>query len=111
MAQLDQSATAEVLPSAAASSVRDDRIFRETRWLSAFIIPFLVVAFVLLYIYPNTTEQNFAWTIKPSMTPMMLGAVYIGGAYFFLRAVFAKKWHWITHGFLPVTLFASLLGI
>src|SRR5438067_1745191 len=91
--------------------VRDDRIYRATRWLAAFIVPFLVAAFYILYFRPTETKQLFAWEIKPTMTAMMLGAIYIGGAYFFVRAVGAQRWHWIKIGFVPVTIFASLLGI
>src|SRR5579859_502291 len=93
------------------TGLRNDHIHRETKWLSAFIIPFLVAAFYILYLRPTETKALFAWEIKPSMTAMMLGAVYIGGAYFFLRAIFAKQWHWIKLGFIPVTTFASFLGI
>jgi hypothetical protein len=90
---------------------RDDRIFPETRWLAAVIIPFLVVACVILYFWPNDTDTLFAWTITPTMTPMMLAAAYFGGIYFFARVIRAKQWHRVKLGFLPVTVFASLLGI
>ncbi len=89
----------------------DDRILPETRWLAALIIPFLIVAFIILYFWPNDTDKLFAWTIKPTMTPLMLAAAYFGGIYFFTRAILAKQWHLVKVGFLPVTAFASLLGI
>jgi hypothetical protein len=111
MAQLNRSVAADVVQTNTKPGERDDRIFLETRGLSAIIIPFLIAAFYILYLRPTETKDLFAWEINPPMTPMMLGAVYIGGAYFFLRAVLAKKWHWIHLGFLPVTCFASLLGI
>lgn len=38
-----------------AGLVRDDRILPETRWLAVLIIPFLVVASILLYVWPNVT--------------------------------------------------------
>jgi hypothetical protein len=91
--------------------VRTDRILPETRWLALLIIPFLVAAFILLFIWPNDTDKLFAWTIKPAMTPMMLAAAYMGGTYFFTRVFLAKQWHLVKLGFLPVTVFASLLGI
>ena len=91
--------------------VRTDRILPETRWLAVLIIPFLVAASMLLFIWPNDTDKLFAWTIKPSMTPMMLAAAYLGGIYFFTRALLARQWHLVKLGFLPVTAFASLLGI
>ncbi|MDQ6660469.1 MAG: hypothetical protein M3Z24_05835 [Chloroflexota bacterium] len=91
--------------------VRDDRILPETRWLAVLIIPFLVAASILLFVWPNDTDKLFAWTIKPAMTPMMLAAAYLGGIYFFTRAALAKRWHLVNLGFLPVIAFASLLGI
>jgi hypothetical protein len=90
---------------------RDDRVLRGTRWLSAFIAPFLLVAFVLLYVLPADTERLFAWTITPTMTPMALAAAYLGGAYYFVRAVRARRWASIKAGLPPVAIFATLLGI
>src|SRR5215210_6863767 len=90
---------------------RDDVVLRATRVLSAFIVPFLVVAFVVLYGFPRSTERLFAWTIAPPMTPMTLGAVYIGGAYFFVRAFRAQAWHTVKGGFVAVGMFASLMGV
>lgn len=92
-------------------SAHDDRILPETRWLAVLIIPFLVVAFIILSFWPHDTDKLFAWTIKPAMTPMMLAAAYGGGIYFFTRVVLAKRWHLVKLGFLPVTAFATLLGI
>lgn len=97
--------------SSSSGLARDDRILPETRWLAVFIIPFLVVAFILLYFWPHNTDKLFAWTIKPGMTAMMLAAAYLGGIYFFTRAALAKHWHLVHLGFLPVTAFASLLGV
>ena len=93
------------------SAPRDDVVLRSTRALSAFIVPFLVAAFIALYGYPRETKRLFAWTINPPMTPMTLGAVYIGGAYFFVQAFRAKRWHEIKAGFVAVGTFASLMGV
>jgi hypothetical protein len=101
----------EAASSAARAAGRDDRVFRETRALSLFIAPFLVAGFVLLYLLPDTTGQLFAWAIKPRMTAMMLGAAYLGGTYFFLRAAVADRWHLVHAGFPGVAVFAGLLGV
>lgn len=93
------------------SGPRDDVVLPATRALSAFIVPFLIVAFVVLYGFPGHTDRLFAWTIKPPMTPMTLGAVYIGGAYFFVRAFRATAWHTVKSGFVAVGTFASLMGV
>lgn len=89
----------------------DDRVLSVTRALAVFIVPFLIAAFVLLYFLPERTDDTFAWAIRPTMTPMMLGAAYLGGIYFFARVALNAKWHEIKAGFLPVTTFASLLGL
>lgn len=93
------------------SRVRTDRLFPETRWVSAIIVPFLLAAFVILYLFPDHTQEFFAWGIQPRMSAMMLAAAYFGGAYFFVRAATNTRWHWVKVGFLPVTTFATLMGI
>ncbi len=91
--------------------MRDDRTLPATRWVSGIIVPFLVAAFVILCLFSDHTQELFAWGIKPRMSAMMLGAAYIGGAYFFVRAAAGARWHWVKVGFLPVTTFATLMGI
>ena len=90
---------------------QNDRILAATRWVAALVIPFLVVAFIILFILPQETERLFAWKIQPTMSAMMLGADYAGGIYVFTGVLRSKFWHTIKVGFLPVTAFASLLGI
>ena len=89
----------------------DDRVLGTKHVVSAVIIPFLVLAFVVLWGWPRDTGRLFAWPIKPPLTALLLGAVYLGGAYFFARAVRAARWHTIKAGFPPVATFATLMGI
>jgi hypothetical protein len=98
---------------AAGSATAQDRVLPATKLLSGFIIPFLLVAFVVLYFFPSAkdTARLFAWRIVPPFTPMVLGAVYLGGCYFFLRAVRATEWHRVEGGFLSVGSFATLMGM
>lgn len=91
--------------------IKNDQILPETRWVAILVIPFLVVAFVILYIFPEDTEKLFAWKIQPPMSAMMLGAAYAGGIYFFSRLLMSREWHKVKVGFPPVITFASLLGI
>ena len=90
---------------------RDDRVLAATRALSVFIAPFLLVAFVILYLVPGHTDRLWAWTIAAQMTSMVLASAYLGGAYFFVVAARGGHWHEIGTGFLAVTVFASLLGV
>jgi hypothetical protein len=91
--------------------MRDDRVYRETRLLGAAIVPFLVVAFALLYLFPDDTRHWFAWDVQPTITPLMMGAGYIAGAYFFVRVALETRWHRIQVGFLPVTAFTLFMAI
>ena len=77
------------------------------------IVPFLVAAFVLLYFWPapDDTARLFAWRIVPGFTAMVLGSVYLGGSYFFVRAIWANQWHRIAGGFIPIGSFATLMGV
>jgi uncharacterized membrane protein HdeD (DUF308 family) len=95
----------------AASDGYDDRVLLLTRAVSLAIIPFLLLAFVVLWIWPRETGRFFAWPIMPPATALLLGSVYLGGAYFFARAARATRWHTIKAGFPPVATFATLLGI
>lgn len=93
------------------STRRDDRVLGATRILSLVIVPFLLLAFAVLYPWPGDTDRLFAWTIHPTFTAMLLGSVYLGGAYFFVQAARARHWHTIKAGFPSVATFASLMGI
>jgi putative effector of murein hydrolase LrgA (UPF0299 family) len=86
-------------------AARDDRILPLARWASILIPPFLITAFVLLFFFPNDTERLWAWTVRPALTPMIMGAGYISGSYFFTRVFLGGHWHWYSAGFLPVAAF------
>jgi hypothetical protein len=91
--------------------VSDDRVLPFTRGLSLFIVPFLVVAWVILYLFPGHTARLWSWAIPIQMTSMVLASAYLGGAYFFVRVARERQWHHTGTGFLAVTTFASLLGV
>jgi hypothetical protein len=93
------------------TTARDDRVLPETRALGVIIVPFLLVAFPLLYLFPNDTGNWWAWEIRPSMTALIMGAGYIAGAYFFVRVARATRWHRVHPGFLPITAFTTFLGV
>lgn len=60
---------------------------------------------------PDVGAASFAWSINPLMSSMMLGATYLGGAYFFLSVVRSRQWRHVWLGLLPVTAFAGTLGV
>jgi len=91
--------------------MRDDRVLPGTRVLGAVIVPFLLVAFAALYFFPDDTRHWFAWNVQPTITPLIMGAGYIAGAYFFVRVARETRWHRIQVGFLPVTAFTLFMAI
>ncbi len=84
---------------------RNDRIRTETRIAGAAVMVVLLLAFLALYVEPQHTDQNFAWTIAPQTSAILMGAGYTAGAYFFARVVTERKWHRVQAGFLPITAF------
>jgi hypothetical protein len=84
---------------------KDDRILPITRFVSVVVIPFLWLAFLILYFYPDLSGERFAWAIRPHMTAMYMAAGYLGGSWLFIQAVFGRRWHRIQGGFLPITTF------
>lgn len=88
-----------------------DRILPLARIIAAAVVPFLLLAFLILYVSSQPTGQWFAWDINPRMTAAYMGAGYLGGAYFFLHTIFGTRWHRIAAGFLPVTAFTLAMLI
>ena len=62
-----------------------DQILPATRLLGALVIPFLVVAFGVLYFYPDDSGRLFAWEVRPRIQAMFAAAGSIGGAFFFVN--------------------------
>ncbi len=90
---------------------RDDQIRPPTRLVAALIIPVLLVAASILYLWPSETGRLWAWPIKPRMTALEMGAGYLSGAYFFARVLTVPRWHQVERGFLPITTFTWVLAI
>lgn len=86
-------------------SIQDDRILLQTRLVLIVVVPFLLLAFLILYFFPDLSGERFAWAIKPHMTALFIGSGYLGGAYMFIFAIFGKRWHRIKAAFPPVTAF------
>jgi hypothetical protein len=88
-----------------------DRIRPSTRWLAAFILPFLAVASVLLLVFPAVTDRLFAWTITPPLSAMFLGSAYVGGIWYFALMLRQQRWHRLAAGIPAVLVFATLLAV
>ena len=86
-------------------SIKDDRILLQTRVVLLIVIPFLLLAFLILYFFPDTSGERFAWEIKPHMTALLIGSGYLGGAYMFVFAIREQRWHRISGAFPSVIAF------
>lgn len=88
-----------------------DRVRPPVRWLAVLVLPFLFIAAGILLLLPGRSAELFAWPIRPPLTGMVLGSAYVGGMVFFAGVLRTREWHRVQRGFLPVVVFASLLGI
>lgn len=88
---------------------RSDAIYPLTRFVAALVVPFLVLAFIILYFFPQLSGERFAWDIQPALTAVYMGAGYIGGAWLFLNVIFGKHWHRVAAGFPAVTAFTAAM--
>jgi hypothetical protein len=86
-----------------------DRILLVTRVVAVVIVPFLVVAAFLLFVFPERTGELFAWAIAPPLSAYMLASAYIGGIWFFVGVAVTRRWHRVAPGFPAVVVFAGAL--
>lgn len=91
--------------------MKTDSIFPYTRITSIILLPFLWLAFLILYFFPDTTGERFAWLVQPHLTSMYMGAGYLGGSWLFINAGFRKRWHRVHGGFVPITVFTWIMLI
>lgn len=90
---------------------RDDRVLPITRWVARVIILVLLAAVLILYGMPGRTTEHFAWTIRPDMTPLVMGSGYAAGVYFFSRVATTDEWHRVAPPFLAITVFTWFMAI
>ncbi|MDP9331010.1 MAG: hypothetical protein M3P11_10275 [Actinomycetota bacterium] len=88
---------------------QDDRILPLTRVVAAVVIVILLFAWGVLFLLPSQTDHRFAWTIRPSMTALLMGAGYGSALYFFARVLTGDRWHRVALGFLPTTVFTWMM--
>ncbi|MEO5678912.1 MAG: hypothetical protein ABIS47_04505 [Acidimicrobiales bacterium] len=82
-----------------------------TKVTALVIIPVLVAAFVILFGFPGRTDELWAWTMRPDMTPITMGAGYLGGAWFFTRVATNRHPRRVAGGLGAASAFTALLGL
>ncbi len=88
-------------------SKQDDRIFRATRLVAVLVVPVLVLAWTILYLFPERSAERFAWEIQPPMMAAFMGAGYLGGAWLFVHVALGRRWHRVAAGFPVVAVFTA----
>ena len=86
-------------------------MLKATKITALVIIPVLCTAFVFLFLFPGRTEQLWAWTMRPDMTPINMGAGYLGGAWFFTRVATNRHPRRVAGGLGAATVFTGMLGL
>jgi hypothetical protein len=103
------SPTAPAEPPVDPRGARDDRLLAPTLWTARAIVPVLIAAFVILYLFPGDTMRLWSWMICPEMSALVMGAGYLAGAWFFTRVAGSREWHRVAPGFVATTVFTGLL--
>jgi hypothetical protein len=93
------------------ATARDDAVLPAVRVAALVVVAVLLPALVILWGLPARTADLWAWTIKPDLTPIFMGAGYGAGAYFFLRVYRTPRWHEVSVGVLSAAVFALLMLI
>ena len=90
---------------------QDDRVLPATHWAALVVFAILIPALVILWGLPSRTADLWAWTFRPDMTPIFMGAGYGAGAYFFWCVFRSERWHPASAGVLSAAVFAGLMLI
>jgi hypothetical protein len=82
-----------------------------TRALAGVLFVILLDAAQLLFFYADRTATLWAWKLQPEITAMVLGSVYAGGAYFFLRILLGARWTAVSAAFPAIIVFVWIAAI
>ena len=88
-----------------------NRTYPLTRTVSAVVFPVLLLAFLILYFFPEDSGERFAWLIRPNMSAVFIGAGYLGGGLLLLQAALGKPWSRVQHGYPLITVFTTSMMI
>jgi hypothetical protein len=75
-----------------AAPVHDVPVLRPVRVLLVAFGVLTALAVLALYVRPDTTDQFFAWTIKPPLTAAFLGAGYVAGCALVVLSLRSTAW-------------------
>jgi hypothetical protein len=85
----------------------DDAVPSPVRALVVIVAAILLVAGVLLTLWPGETEALWAWPMGPEVTSLAVGGGYLAGAVLFVRAAVDPRWHRVALAFPAATLLTT----
>lgn len=85
-----------------------DRVSPLLRVIAAGVTLLLGSASVTLLVWPAETAERFAWPIAPSLTALVMGAGYAGGAVLFAAVTLRRRWHEVAIALPAITLFVVM---
>lgn len=83
-------------------------VLRPTRVLLVAFGVLTLLAVAALFVRPDTTDQFFAWTIKPPLTAAFLGAAYAAGFTLVLLSLRSEAWVHARAAILTIFVFTVL---
>lgn len=101
----------EAITAADGTGIRDDRILPVTRVAAVTVAFILGLGWWVLYVHPAEGADRFAWPVQPEMTAVLMGSGYGSAVIFFMAVLVGRRWHQVTLGFLPTTVFIWLVSI
>jgi hypothetical protein len=78
---------------------------------ACLVAPILAAAGVILYLFPSHTARLWAWPIKSQLTASAIGGGYLGGAVFFARAAYARRWESLRIAVVGASVLSTMLLI
>jgi hypothetical protein len=91
-----------------AEAVQHVPVLRPTRVLLVAFGVLTLLAVAALFVRPDTTDQFFAWTIKPPLTAAFLGAAYAAGFTLVLLSLRSEAWVHARAAILTIFVFTVL---
>jgi hypothetical protein len=81
------------------------------RAFASISLVLLFMAACVLYFFPSDSDRFFAWTIRPTLTAMLMGAGYFAATYFFIRLLGERRWHRVALAFPAITAFSCCMTL
>jgi hypothetical protein len=76
-------------------------------WLVVEVL-FGLLSILAVFLFPEQTDINFAWPVKPAVMAATLGAFYLAASTVFVAALFVPTWERVRVVILPAAVFTAV---